>query len=94
MREGLPTPFIPHHGQMPNAVTKRRKVEIEPSSTRADVLSARDAATLLQSLGLELLNDSPSDWSHACRGHNGNMDLHSESSTDTASTCSDHYSSG
>ena len=30
------------------------------------------------------MNNSPSDWSHACRDHNGSMDLHSESCTDTA----------
>ena len=88
MQEGLPTPFIPHHGQMPNAVTK------EGTFPPRDVLPASDAAALLQSLGLKVMNYFPSDWSHACRGHNGSMDLHSESSTDMASTCSDYYSPG
>ena len=70
---------------------KRRKVEHEPPPHQTGVLLEWDAATLLRSLGLELMSERSLGLDEACNVTN-DTDTPSESSSDTASMCSNCYS--
>ena len=79
--------------QRGGTVLQRRKVDFSPSSDRKGGLTAKDAATLLHPLGLEVMSDCPfgsDDVSHLAAD---TMDTVSASSSDTASACSKYYSS-
>ena len=66
--ERLTNPLYPsqQHGtqrcEQRGEAPPKRKVECEPSSYQTGVLSACDAATLLQSLGLEVMSECSRTW--------------------------------
>ena len=64
---------VPRCDQRGKPPPKKRKVALESLSPRSDVLSARDAATILQSLGLEVMSECPFGLNQVWHNSNDNM---------------------
>ena len=96
----LANPLNPPHQQNPQhgdsirgPPRKRRKIEFGSSPCRTEFLSAGDTATLLQSLGLEVMCDLPLGHGDAQELGECDADVDGFSHSGTASTCSTYSSS-
>ena len=100
IKAGWPTPLNPpqqqnaqHGGPIRGHPQKRRETEFGPSPCGTEFLSANNTAIILQSLGLEVMRDLPPDHGNISELDECDADVDGFSSSDTASTCSNYYSS-
>ena len=87
-RSSSPLCMVSHKRDPP-----KRDGKLRLSPCRTEFLSANDAAILLQSLGLEVMRDLPPDHGNISELDECDADVDGFSSSDTASTCSNYYSS-